>query len=385
LIPPTPPTFNTPPGSSGTQYRTPPPTATTSTPSPSRTKTTPPPAKPSSTSSRQRPTPSQWAPSSPASNTNQPPFNFTTAATTPAPTPTPISGPQNIRLDPAYTTDLQHTTRFLWDAVPNATTYRHYINAVAIPNEDDATTSETVLNLQPATAYTFTVGAFVAGIEYKSTPFNFTTAATTPAPTPTPISGPQNIRLDPAYTTDLQHTTRFLWDAVPNATTYRHYINAVAIPNEDDATTSETVLNLQPATAYTFTVGAFVAGIEYKSTPFNFTTAGTAPPATAVPQYDRIVVAVFENQWAPSIMASLSAPYLQGLAGSGANLTNMHGLTHPSFPNYLGLYTGQTFGVTTNNCVLQTGTTLADQLQASGKGFIGYAESLPLNGWNGVY
>ena len=226
-----------------------------------------------------------------------------TATATPTPTPTatttataPASAPKNIRLDPAYTTDLEHTARFLWDAVPNATMYRHYINGVAIAGEDDSGASETVRNLQPATAYTFTVGAFVSGVEYKSAPFSFTTAGTTPTPTPTPTatatptasptapaSAPKNIRLDPAYTTDLQHTARFLWDAVPNATMYRHYLNGAVIVGQDDTSTGETVGNLQPATTYTFTVGAFVSGVEYKSAPFSFTTAaGTSPTPTPI-------------------------------------------------------------------------------------------------------
>ncbi|MFJ6284366.1 phytase [Pseudarthrobacter oxydans] len=220
-----------------------------------------------------------------------------TSTATPTSTPTstaPGSAPQNIRLDPAYTTDLEHTARFLWDPVPNATNYRHYINGVAIAGEDDTGASETVRNLQPATTYTFSVGAFVGGVEYKSAPFSFTTAgaSTTPTPTPTstatptataPDSAPKNIRLDPAYTTDLEHTARFLWDAVANATIYRHYINDVPVAGEDDTSASETVRNLQPATAYTFSVGAFVGGVEYKSSPFSFTTAGATPTPTPTP------------------------------------------------------------------------------------------------------
>ncbi|MEV8001018.1 phytase [Pseudarthrobacter oxydans] len=261
------------------------------------------------------------------------PFSFTTAgaSTTPTPTPTstatptptptstaPGSAPQNIRVDPAYTTDLEHTARFLWDPVPNATNYRHYINGAAIAGEDDTSASETVRNLQPATAYTFSVGAFVGGVEYKSAPFRFTTAgaSTTPTPTPTstatptpttttPGSAPQNIRVDPAYTTDLEHTARFLWDPVPNATNYRHYINGAAIAGEDDTSASETVRNLQPATAYTFSVGAFVGGVEYKSAPFSFTTAGpgSTPTSTATPT--------------PSISTVLPVVENVGFSGSG--------------------------------------------------------------------
>ena len=126
---------------------------------------------------------------SPSTPTPTPtPTPTSTATPTPTPTPTstaPGSAPKNIRLDPAYTTDLEHTARFLWDAVANATIYRHYINGVAVAGEDDTSTGETVGNLQPPTAYTFSVGAFIGGIEYKSAPFSFTTAGASPTPTPT--------------------------------------------------------------------------------------------------------------------------------------------------------------------------------------------------------
>ncbi len=129
------------------------------------------------------PTPTETATPTPT------PTPTETATPTPTPTPTPppsdANAPKNVRLDPGYTTDLQHSARFLWDAVPNSTKYRHYLNDAPIANEDDTSTSETVENLQPGTAYTFTVGAFVGGVEYKSAPFSFTTAGTTPTPTPT--------------------------------------------------------------------------------------------------------------------------------------------------------------------------------------------------------
>ncbi|NSX36816.1 phytase [Pseudarthrobacter oxydans] len=141
-----------------------------------------------------------------------------------------------------------------------------------------------------------------------SSPTPTPTSTATPTSTPTstaPGSAPQNIRIDPAYTTDLEHTARFLWDPVPNATNYRHYINGAAIAGEDDTSASETVRNLQPATAYTFSVGAFVGGVEYKSAPFSFTTAGpgSTPTSTATPT--------------PSISTVLPLVENVGFSGSG--------------------------------------------------------------------
>ena len=67
---------------------------------------------------------------------------------------------------------------------------------------------------------------------------------------------------------------------------------------------------------------------------------------TTVPPPDHIVVVIFENKHRASVMASGQAPYLDKLADRGANLTRSYGITHPSQPNYLALFSGSTHGVT---------------------------------------
>ncbi|MEV7539453.1 hypothetical protein AB0N34_12270, partial [Pseudarthrobacter oxydans] len=185
--------------------------------------------------------------------------------------------------------------------------------------------------------YTFAVGAFVGGVEYKSAPFSFTTAAASPTPTQSPTStapanAPKNIRLDPDYALDLQHTARFLWDAVPNATMYRHYFNGVAIAGEDDTSTSETVGNLQPATGYTFAVGAFVGGVEYKSAPFSFTTAGTGATPTPTPTPT-------QGGWDIATVGDMNNNNNASMAThSGANATAIvNGLNAGTIDHFLGL------------------------------------------------
>lgn len=159
--------------------------------------------------------------------------------------------------------------------------------------------------------------------------------ATTPA---ADANTPKNIALDPAYSTDLEHTARFVWDAVPNATIYRHYIDGVAIPNEDDNTNSETVRGLQPGTNYKFVVGAFVNGVEYKSAPFDFKTAGTAAvpvvtkvndssftytgtwqtsTGTAMYNGDNHFTNVTNNMWTYSFMGTKAQLYGQKSDGLG--------------------------------------------------------------------
>jgi acid phosphatase len=109
-----------------------------------------------------------------------------------------------------------------------------------------------------------------------------------------------------------------------------------------------------------------------------------APAATSVPQFDHIVVAVFENHAYSQINGSGSAPYLNSLASQGAKFTQSFAITHPSQPNYLALFSGSTQGSTNDNCPLSfSGTNLGKQLIDAGKTFKGYSEAMPSDGYTG--
>jgi hypothetical protein len=102
-----------------------------------------------------------------------------------------------------------------------------------------------------------------------------------------------------------------------------------------------------------------------------------------VPRPDHVVVVMLENEQRSSIIGSRHAPYLNRLAARGANLTHSYGLTHPSQPNYLALFSGSTQGVTSDACPQRFPKTenLGHQLRAAGFSFAGYAESLPKVGF----
>ncbi|MDQ1740468.1 MAG: phosphatidylinositol-3-phosphatase [Pseudonocardiales bacterium] len=114
------------------------------------------------------------------------------------------------------------------------------------------------------------------------------------------------------------------------------------------------------------------------------TSTGTPSAATAVPRFDHIVVVVLENHAFSQIIGSSSAPYLNSLADRGAVLTRSDGITHPSQPNYLALFSGSTQGLTDNSCPHDfTGPNLATALLAAGHSFVGYSEDLPETGFSG--
>jgi phosphatidylinositol-3-phosphatase len=104
--------------------------------------------------------------------------------------------------------------------------------------------------------------------------------------------------------------------------------------------------------------------------------------AAAMPQPAHVVIVVEENRSEGRIIGSKAAPFINALAANGANMAQSFAETHPSEPNYLALFAGSTFGVTTDACPVNGGNTpnLASELLAAGYTFIGYAEGLPAVG-----
>ena len=91
------------------------------------------------------------------------------------------------------------------------------------------------------------------------------------------------------------------------------------------------------------------------------------------------MVVIFENEHRSNVIGNPRAPYLNKLAGQGANMTRSYGITHPSQPNYLALFSGTTHGVSSNACLqrFKKKQNLGSQLRRAGLSFTGYAEALP--------
>ncbi|HWE97517.1 MAG TPA: alkaline phosphatase family protein [Tepidisphaeraceae bacterium] len=129
--------------------------------------------------------------------------------------------------------------------------------------------------------------------------------------------------------------------------------------------------------------------------------------ATAPPRYDHVIVVIEENhaynqilgasEWPPLAFPTVVWPFLnqplpmlldpqiRGLASAGAVFTNSHGITHPSEPNYLALFSGSTQGVTSDAVPRRPFTTpsLAGELLAAGDTFASYSQGLPHAGYQG--
>lgn len=112
--------------------------------------------------------------------------------------------------------------------------------------------------------------------------------------------------------------------------------------------------------------------------------AAAAPHAAraAVPALDHIIVVVMENKDWSQVR---NAPYITSLRLTGAELTNSYAVTQTSSqPNYLAMWAGSTFGVTTNTCPAPgspfTAENLGHALEAAGKTWRAYSEDLPATG-----
>ena len=97
-----------------------------------------------------------------------------------------------------------------------------------------------------------------------------------------------------------------------------------------------------------------------------------------LPRPDHIVMVIEENHSYSQIIESPDAPYINSLAAEGAVFTQSFGVTYPSQPNYLALFSGSTQGITDNSCP-HTFTTpnLGHALLEAGLTFAGYSENLP--------
>jgi len=112
--------------------------------------------------------------------------------------------------------------------------------------------------------------------------------------------------------------------------------------------------------------------------------AQSALAADALPHPDHVVIVVEENKSFSQIIGNKEAPYINELARRGVLFANSFGVTHPSQPNYLALFSGSLRGIGSNACPLDlTGENLGSALIAKGLSFASYSESMPEAGYGG--
>jgi hypothetical protein len=92
------------------------------------------------------------------------------------------------------------------------------------------------------------------------------------------------------------------------------------------------------------------------------------------PPFRRVFIVVLENT---GFADAVAQPFLGALAAGGALTTSFFAETHPSFPNYVALTAGSTYGITSNADVTLDVAHVGDLLERAGRTWKVYAEGYP--------
>jgi hypothetical protein len=108
------------------------------------------------------------------------------------------------------------------------------------------------------------------------------------------------------------------------------------------------------------------------------TPAGAADIPAQLPAFSHVFIIIMENDEYTTTIGNGAAPDINSLAKRYALAGQYYAIAHPSLPNYLALTGGATFGVTSdcNRCFVDA-TNIADQVEASGRTWRAYMESMP--------
>ncbi|MFF7755427.1 alkaline phosphatase family protein [Streptomyces sp. NPDC007971] len=109
------------------------------------------------------------------------------------------------------------------------------------------------------------------------------------------------------------------------------------------------------------------------------TPAPLAPPVSKVPGYDHVFMVMMENTDYSEVMNDpADTPYMHSLMAQGANLTDFHGVYHPSDENYLAVAGGDTYakGATYWPNINSPQRNLGDTLEAAGKSWKAYEQGM---------
>ena len=109
-----------------------------------------------------------------------------------------------------------------------------------------------------------------------------------------------------------------------------------------------------------------------------------AAVAANPPKQQHVVVVIEENRSLANMRGAAEVPYINQLADAGALLTNYHAIGHPSEPNYVAMFSGDTQGVQDDSCPhAYQKPNLADSLAAKQVSFAIYSENMPSVGFTG--
>ena len=130
-----------------------------------------------------------------------------------------------------------------------------------------------------------------------------------------------------------------------------------------------------PLPAATLTPAPVLPSATFTSAP---SPTPTATPKPLVPDFDHIVIIMFENKEFGTVIDNPLMPNYNKLAREYTLLTQYYAVRHPSLPNYIALMGGDTFGIDSNcsDCFIDA-PSLPDLIEASGRTWKTYQEDMP--------
>lgn len=202
--------------------------------------------------------------------------------------------------------------------------------------------------------------------------------------------GTYNLVLMPLSSTQLNLASRETGANSPQLVVSYTTSGATATPMPTLAPTTAATSTPTPTLAPTTAATATPIPTSAHPTPtrtFVSTTAATSTPTPTptlsagsgkVPVFSHVIVLMFENKEYSSIIGKSNLPNFNNLASQNTLLTNSYAIAHPSLTNYIAFTSGSTQGITSNctHCFLKV-TNIADSIEASGRTWRGYMESMP--------
>ena len=179
------------------------------------------------------------------------------------------------------------------------------------------------------------------------------------------------------------------WNSVSGAATYTVRYRLAGAQAWQSVTVSSnhaSVSGLSADNAYEFQVQTnCTSGSGSYSSMASFITMPNVTSTIPVP--DHIVICILENKAFTQLINSSLTPHINALVNEPmtALFTESYGITHPSQPNYIHLFSGANQGVTNNVTPSSHFNTpnLARELLNVGRTFTSYCEGLPSVGYDG--
>src|SRR5437660_383469 len=110
----------------------------------------------------------------------------------------------------------------------------------------------------------------------------------------------------------------------------------------------------------------------------NSTYAASSVNRAGLKNFQHVFVIMMENTGYDSLIGKPNAPWINNAAATYGLATNYYGVTHPSQPNYIAATSGSTNGVSNDNDTTIDVHNIVDQLEANGKSWRAYMQSLSL-------